>query len=282
MISYFNDQFLPQEEISISPNDRGFVMGDGIYEVIRSYQGHLFQIDAHLKRLSYGAKAFRFNRLIFDELKEISRQLIAKNNLNQMDATVYIQVTRGVATRSHQFPPAETPLTIYATARKFTPKVLDIEKGISAILYPDDRWARCDIKSINLIVNSMAHQHAISSGAQEALFIRKGYLTEGAHTNVIMVKDQTIITPPKTNHILEGITRNVVLSICNKHHIPVEEQSISEEELFQAEELMIVGTTVEITPVIKLNNQPVNDGKPGPVTMKLQRLFNEHVVLVTL
>jgi len=273
--SYLNGEYFQQEKVLISPNDRGFLMGDGIYEVVRSYQGYMFQIDAHMERLSYGAKALHFNRLRFDEIKEITRELIIRNNLIKKDATVYIQITRGVADRSHLFPSADTPLTIYATAKEFFPKLLDIKKGISAILYPDNRWARCDIKSINLIVNSMAHQHAFDSGAQEAIFIRDGYLTEGAHTNVLMVNNQNIITPPKTNYILEGITRKVVLSLCNTHKIPVEERPISEKELFMADELIIVGTTVEITPVIQLNQQLIKDGKPGPVTIKLQRLFNE-------
>jgi D-alanine transaminase len=184
MISYFNGQFLQQKDIAISPNDRGFLMGDGVYEVIRSYHGHLFELDAHIERLCDGAKALQFNFSTFNELKDIAGQLILKNKLAQQDATVYIQVTRGVAKRSHKFPPSDTPLTIYASVKKFTPS--HIINGISATLYPDARWERCNIKSINLIVNSMAHQYAIDSGTQEAIFIRNGYLTEGAHTNVLM------------------------------------------------------------------------------------------------
>jgi D-alanine transaminase len=273
MISYFNGQFLQQKDIAISPNDRGFLMGDGVYEVIRSYHGHLFELDAHIERLCDGAKALQFNFSTFNELKDIAGQLILKNKLAQQDATVYIQVTRGVAKRSHKFPPSDTPLTIYASVKKFTPS--HITNGISATLYPDARWERCNIKSINLIVNSMAHQYAIDSGTQEAIFIRNGYLTEGAHTNVLMVKNKTIMTPPATNFILDGITRKVVLSICHIHNIPVKECSIAEKELFDADELMIVGTTVEILSVIMLNNQPINDGKPGPFTIKLQRLFHD-------
>jgi len=275
VISYFNGQYLPQEEIAISPDDRGFLMGDGIYEVIRSYHGYLFELDAHIERLRNGAQALQFNYSAFKEIKEIANQLITRNELSQQDATVYIQVTRGVAKRSHEFPPSGTALTIYATTQKFVPKSVQAEKGISATLYPDVRWARCNIKSINLIVNSMAHQHAIDSDAQEAIFIRNGYLTEGAHTNVLLVKNKTIITPPATNYILAGITRKVVLSICHIYNIPLEERSVAEKELFTADELMIVGTTVEIMPVVMLNKERINDGKPGPTTIKLQRLFKE-------
>jgi D-alanine transaminase len=250
-------------------------MGDGVYEVIRSYNGQLFELDAHIERLENGAKALQFNVSTFRELKEIAHQLILKNNFYQQDATIYIQVTRGVAKRSHQYPPSGTPLTIYATAQQFTPKINNIEKGISAKLFPDVRWSRCNIKSINLVANSMAHQQSIDSDAQEAIFIRNGYLTEGAHTNVLLVKNNTIITPPATHFILAGITRKVVLSICHIHNIPVEERSASEEELFTSDELMVVGTTVEITPVIKLNNQPIGDEKPGTMTKKLQVLFYE-------
>ena len=275
MISFFNGQFIQQKDIAISPNDRGFLMGDGVYEVIRSYNGQLFELDAHIERLENGAKALQFNVSTFRELKEIAHQLILKNNFYQQDATIYIQVTRGVAKRSHQYPPSGTPLTIYATAQQFTPKINNIEKGISAKLFPDVRWSRCNIKSINLVANSMAHQQSIDSDAQEAIFIRNGYLTEGAHTNVLLVKNNTIITPPATHFILAGITRKVVLSICHIHNIPVEERSASEEELFTSDELMVVGTTVEITPVIKLNNQPIGDEKPGTMTKKLQVLFYE-------
>jgi D-alanine transaminase len=273
MISYFNGQFLQQSDISISPEDRGFLMGDGVYEVIRSYHGHLFELDAHIERLGNGASALLFNRTAFNELKEVASQLIIQNDLCRADATVYIQVTRGAASRSHQFPPSDTPLTIYATSQNFTR--IQSDKGISATLCTDSRWERCNIKSINLVVNSMAHQHAIEAGTQEAIFIRNGYLTEGAHTNVLMVKNKSIITPPATNFILDGITRNVVLSLCRIHNIPVHECSVTEQELFDADELMVVGTTVEIAPVIMLNNQPVNEGKPGPFTIKLQRLFHE-------
>jgi len=275
MISFYNGQFLQHQEIAISPEDRGFLMGDGVYEVIRSYKGHLFELDAHIERLKNGANELQFSNSSFDTIEEIAHQLIERNELSQHDATIYLQVTRGVASRSHQFPPSDTPLTIYATARKFSPNPMSMEQGISATLYPDVRWTLCNIKSINLVVNSMAHQHAIESGAQEGIFIRNGYLTEGAHTNVLLVKHNTIITPPATNFILAGITRKVVLSICHIQNITVEERSVSEKELFTADELMIVGTTVEITPVILLNNRFINDGKPGPVTKKLQGFFNE-------
>jgi len=277
VISYFNGQFLQHKDIAISPDDRGFLMGDGIYEVIRSYDGHLFELDAHIERLKYGAAALQFNESSLNELKNTARQLILKNELSQQDATIYIQVTRGVAKRSHQFPSSGTPLTIYATAQQFTPKLEHAKTGISGALYPDVRWARCNIKSINLIVNSMAHQYAIDSGAHEAILIRNGFLTEGAHTNVLLVKKNTIVTPPATNFILAGITRKVVLSLCNNHDINVVERSVDEKELFTADELIVVGTTVGVTPVISLNNQPINDGQPGPVTKTLQRLFSDMI-----
>ena len=279
MISYYNGQFLQHKNIAISPDDRGFLMGDGVYEVIRSYNGHLFERDAHIERLKNGASALQFNISKFNEIENIVHQLILRNDLSQRDATIYIQVTRGVAKRSHQFPPLDTPLTIYATAQLFTPKSIDMEVGISGALYPDVRWSRCNIKSVSLIVNSMAHQYAIDSGAQEAIFIRDGYLTEGAHTNVLLVKNNTIITPPATNFILAGITRKVILSLCRIHNISAEERSVAEHELFSADELIVVGTTVEITPVIKLNNQPINNCQPGPITKRLQRLYNDMILL---
>jgi len=275
MIVYFNGQFLPKKDISISPDDRGFLFADGIYEVIRSYQGQLFQCQAHIRRLESGATALHFNRTDFNEFSHIAKELIEINQLTQKEATIYIQVTRGTAPRSHQFPSIETPLTIYAEVKVFVPKTSQINNGIKAILVPDYRWSMCNVKSTALIVNTMAHQQAIDAGAQEAIFVRNGFLTEGAHTNVLLIKNNSVITPPKTNYILGGITREVVLNCCYQHSISVEERSINEKELYDADELMLSGTTVEITPIVQLNQKIIGTGSPGPMTRKIQELFRK-------
>ncbi|MFH1863228.1 MAG: aminotransferase class IV [bacterium] len=274
MTAYFNGCFLPQSEICISPDDRGFIFADGLYEVIRSYGGHLFELEAHIARLNYGAHAIRLPITDFAFLKGVAQELIERNDLRG-DASVYLQVTRGVYPRAHPFPDAQTPLTVYALARLFTPKTQEQENGIGVILVPDIRWARCDIKAIGLLPNVMAQQRALDSGAQEALFVRDGCIMEGTHTSVFAAIKGQIITPPKTNYILGGITRQVILNLCREHSIPCAEKPIFEAELEQLEELMVVGTTTELTPVIRIQGKPIGAGVRGEMTFRLQQLFRE-------
>ena len=274
MIGYLNGRYLPQENIVISPEDRGFLFADGIYEVIRSYGGKLFRAKAHLDRLSHGARSLQFNQTDFSFLERVCERLIQDNQLTQGDAVIYMQVTRGVAPRSHAFPPIETPLTVYATAKPFQPHRQEYENGIRVILVPDQRWARCDIKTIGLLANTLAHQRARKSHAAEGLFVRDGAVTEGTHSNVMAVFDGKLITPPRTNYMLAGITREFVLSLCGKLSIPFSETPLYESDILNADELMIVGTTVEVTPVIAVNGENIGSGAPGPVTRKLQKAFH--------
>lgn len=274
MIGYLNGQYLPQENIVISPEDRGFLFADGIYEVIRSYSGKLFRTKAHLDRLSRGARALEFNQTDFSYLGPVCERLIQDNRLTQGDVIIYMQVTRGVAPRSHAFPPIETPLTVYAMARPFQPHLREAETGIRAILIPDQRWARCDIKTVGLLANTLAHQRARNSHATEGLFVRDGAVMEGTHSNVMAVMDGKVITPPRTNYMLAGITREFVLSLCGELSIPFLETPLYESDILNVDELMIVGTTVEVTPVIAVNNEKIGSGIPGPLTRKLQKAFH--------
>lgn len=277
MIGYLNGQYMPQEKIFISPEDRGFLFADGIYEVIRSYGGRLFRAKAHLERLSHGASVLQFNQTDFSYLKAVCEKLLLDNRLTHGDAVVYMQVTRGVAPRSHAFPPIETPLTVYATAKSFQSHLQDAETGIRAILVPDQRWARCDIKTIGLLANTLAHQRARISHATEGLFVRDGAVMEGTHSNVMAVFDGKIITPPKTNYMLAGITREFVLEFCEEISVPFSENPLYEADILNADELMIVGTTVEVTPVIAVNGENIGSGAPGPITRNLQKAFQEKV-----
>lgn len=274
MIAYFNGRYLPKNEIVISPEDRGFLFADGLYEVIRSYSGKLFRPKDHLERLSAGAGALQFNQTDFGFLEEVCYRLIQENRLTQGDAVIYMQVTRGVAPRSHAFPPAGTPLTVYAAAKPFEPHHEESENGIRTILIPDQRWARCDIKTVGLLANSLAHQRARNSGCTEGFFVRDGAVMEGTHSNVMAVFGGRLITPPKTNYILAGITRGYVLELCREISIPFTEAPLFEAEIRNADELMIVGTTVEVTPVIAVDNAVIGSGRPGPVTRKLQERFH--------
>jgi len=274
MIAYFNGRYLPEEDIRISPEDRGFVFADALYEVIRTYEGRLFETQAHWARLSYGAKALRFNRTDFNDLTEVAETLLRENGLTQGDATVYVQVTRGQAPRSHAFPPQETPLTLYASARPFFPKGFASD-GVSVILVSDQRWARCDIKTVGLTANVLAQQQAQDHGAYEALFVRDGAVLEGTHTNLFTVFDGTVVTPPRTNYILGGITRQVILGLCKELSIPAVESPVFESRLMEADEIMVVGTTTEITPVLRVNRQKLRSGAPGEITRRLWKAFRE-------
>ena len=279
MIAYLNDRFLREEEIRISPDDRGFLFADALYEVVRSYEGRLFEARAHWDRLGYGATALRFKQVDFHDLTEVAETLIRENGLTRGDATVYVQVTRGQAPRSHAFPPPETPLTLYASARPFVPRRSPLE-GVSVILVPDQRWSRCDIKTVGLTANILAHQQAIDRHASEALFVRDGAVMEGTHTNLFCVLGGTVVTPPRTNYILGGITRRVVLELCRDLSIPFSEGPIFESQILEAEEIMVVGTTMEITPVLTVNGQSLRPGAPGEVTRRLSRAFREKVAAV--
>jgi D-alanine transaminase len=277
MISYLNGHYLPHEEIHISPDDRGFLFSDGLYEVMRSYSGALFQVQAHLDRLSYGAKALRYTVTDFSYLADVAHRLIQDNGLTHGDALVYLQVTRGAASRSHRFPPHDTPLTVYAKATPFSPRRDEQEHGINVILVPDQRWARCDIKTISLLANTLAHQQAFENNAAEALFVRDGVVLEGTHSNLFAVLNGILTTPPRTNYLLTGITRQVVLRLCRKHSISYQEKTILASELKQAEELMVTGTTTEITPITRIDGDPVGSGSPGKYATELQQAFFEFV-----
>jgi D-alanine transaminase len=277
MIVYFNEQFMPKDEVRISPDDRGFLFADGAYEVIRVYQGRLFQTGRHLQRMARSLRELRMAGPQPDRLAEIAEQLIRDNRLENEEALVYMQITRGAAPRKHAFPGHEVPPTVYVAAFPFQSPAEKLEKGVGIILVPDIRWTRCDIKSVSLLPNVLAQQQAKDSGAEEAVFVRDGALTEGTHTNFAAVFEEQLVTFPQSHYILPGITRAVVLDLCRGLNIPVKEYPILETDLKNATEMMVLSTTSEIMPVVQVNDWPVGDGKPGPVTRTLQRAFRELV-----
>jgi D-alanine transaminase len=273
MIVYFNGDFLPKELVRISPDDRGFLFADGAYEVIRSYDGRLFKLQAHLQRLENSLQALHIAAPDTGKLQDAAAQLLQHNALTTEDAALYVQVTRGVAPRKHAFPPSNTPPTIYLTASPFRASPEKWEQGVRIILLPDMRWSRCDIKSVALLPNVLANQQAKESGAHEAVFVRKGTITEGSHTNFAAVFDGRLITHPRTHHILPGITREIVLDLCRELDLSCSESPIREAKLREASELMLLGTTTEIMPVVQVDDWQVGNGQPGPVTRTLQRAF---------
>lgn len=276
MIVYYNGSYSDKQALCISPDDRGFLFGDGTYEVVRVYQGRPFHLDGHLARLSRSLHAIRIrlNDLAF--LHEVSRTLIQKNGLESSDASIYIQITRGVAERHHRFPRGIPP-TVYVNAALAARPEEQLEAGVSVITAPDRRWGRCDIKSIALLANVLASQEAADQAAYESVFIRGDKLTEGTHTNFCAVFRGTVLTHPADCHILDGITRELVLDLCRDLGIPVQEIPIAADRIHQADEAFVLGTTTEIMPVIQIDGQPVGSGNPGPVTRRLQDAFGRQI-----
>lgn len=271
MITYFNGRFLDKSEVRISPDDRGFVFADGLYEVIRSYDGSLFRCDEHLQRLEVGCRALRFSLPPVADVRRWMRQLLDQNRME--DATLYIQVTRGCAPRKHRFPPAETPLTIYIEPKPLEPCMELHTQGAKAILVPDLRWARCDIKSVALLPNVLAQQRAFEAGAWEALLVRDGAILEGSHSNVFFVKNDTLVTAPLNNYILPGITRQAVLELAVRLGLRTKLDVFYEQERAELQEAFIASTTMEVQPIVSIDDQPVGKGFPGPLTRQLQLEF---------
>jgi D-alanine transaminase len=270
---YLNGSFLPQEQASISPFDRGFLFSDGVYEVVRYYppRGY-FQKEAHLRRLQYGMEQLRIEKVDTDQIDRVIEDLVRRNGHTAAQAIAYIQVTRGsYFPRQHFFPPPSTPPTILITTGPFKPHTEEIEKGARVLLEDDIRWSRCDIKTIALIPNVLSRQRAVEAGAAETIWARDGFMTEGTHTNFCAVKDGTLITPPRSRFILSGVTRQVVLDLCRTMHIPLQETPLNKADIPALTECMIIGTTTEVTPVVKVNDWIIGDGLPGNVTRRLQK-----------
>ncbi|MGH7693365.1 MAG: aminotransferase class IV [Gemmatimonadaceae bacterium] len=269
-IVYLNGQFLPRSEAKLSVDERAFFFGDGIYEVTRAIGGRLFEWPRHLRRLERGLREMRLTPSITgEELESISLRLLRDNDFSDGEAAVYLEITRGAAPRTHHFPPPGTPCTIFLSATRFTPPHDVRAKGGTAVTFPDFRWARGDIKSLNLIPSVLAKQHAVDNSATEAIFVRDGAMTEGSHTNVFGVFDGELRTYPESNYILAGITREVVLELAAELGIPVRLMPIFTPEFAHIEELFITGTTSDVMPIVALNGLPVGDGRPGRITMSL-------------
>ncbi|MCC7195302.1 MAG: D-amino-acid transaminase [Gemmatimonadaceae bacterium] len=272
---YLNGEFVPAERARVSVNDRGYVFGDGIYEVVRVTEGRVFAWDEHARRMARGLGEVRidFNASDVAALGGVCERLLDDNGLRTGEATIYLQVTRGAAPRLHYFPPAGTPPGVYAAPSRFTPSREMRERGIAAIVLPDIRWSRCDIKTINLMGAVLGRQAAREAGAYEALLIRDGMLTEGAATNAFVVLGGVARTYPLSNYILPGITRQVVIAAARDAGVHVAEEPVTQQQLLAADEVFIVGTTTDVAPVVTIDGRAVGDGKPGPVTRRVQEAF---------
>lgn len=270
--AFLNGRFLPLAEATISIEDRGFQFGDGVYEVIRTYRGQPFKLNAHLARLDRSAQAIDLRQPFSsdqwaDYVKEGLRLAAFP------EAKIYVQITRGTAPRDHAYAPDLQP-TVLMTIRELQPLNAGIQaNGVAVITMKDIRWGRCDIKSINLLANVLARQQAKDRGVFEAILVRDGQVTEGAVSNVFIVRDRNLFTAPEGAWILSGVTREVVLDLARHEGLTVQERYCSEQELLEATEVFLTGTTVEILAVVQIDGKPIGRGQPGPVTLSLAKRF---------
>jgi D-alanine transaminase len=271
----WKDQLMSADEVHISYQDRGYYFGDGVYEVFRIYQGRCFEKAAHLDRLQRSAEAVQLKLPYpIERIEALLDQLLTAERLHE--GTLYLQITRGNAIRSHIMPEAAEP-NLLAYCNEVNRPVLTMDEGIRAVTLPDIRWLRCDIKCLNLLPNTLAKQQAVEQGVGEAILHRDGIVTECSASNIMIIRDGTLITHPANNYILHGVTRSFVLNLAEQLNIPIVEEPFTVKQLIEADEAMITGTTVEITPINEVDGKNIGDGKPGPLTRKLQEAFEQAI-----
>jgi D-alanine transaminase len=274
-LSYLNGKFLPLAEACVSPMDRGFLFGDGVYEVIPVYSRRPFRLDEHLGRLQRSLAALRLaNPLPPDDWRGIVARLVAQAEWE--DQSVYLQVTRGpMAVRNHAFPANVTP-TVFGLVEPLVPPAPELRaQGVAAVSAADFRWLRCDIKATSLLANCLLRQMAIDAGCAETLMFRDGILSEGAASNIFAVKDGTLLAPQKNHLMLTGITYDVVLELAAAHGLKTEVRDIADAEVRDADELWLTSSTKEVLPIVTLDGRPVGTGRPGPVFGKMHGWYQD-------
>jgi len=271
-IVYLNGEFMPLTDAKISVLDRGFIYGDGVYELVPVYAGQPFRMPHHLQRLQrsldgiglanpYGAK--RWEAMLGD--------LIGKNPWPNQG--VYLQVTRGVAKRDHAFPAGATPTVFMMSNPLATPTAEQVTRGVAVVTAEDNRWHRCDLKTISLLGNVLMRQLAADHGAVETVMFRDGFLTEASASNVLIVKDGTIVVPPKDNHILPGITYDATMEFAREADIAVEIRAVPKDEALAADEMWLSSSTKEVLAITTVDGRPFASGAPGPVFRKVWETF---------
>jgi len=274
MIVFLNGKFLPVEQAHVSVLDRGFIFGDGVYEVIPVYNGKLLRIDQHLDRLKKNLEAIRLNlSMSTGQWEEIIYELVQCNDCADKNASIYLQVTRGAAPRNHSLPVESTP-TVFSMCNPAVSAAPELgEQGVAAITLEDNRWKNCHIKSISLLPNVLLRQQAVDSGAVESILIRDNCVTEGAASNLFIVQDGLLLTPPKGQYLLPGITRDLILELALENNIPFNEQVIKEYELRGADEIWLSSSTKDILPVTLLDGKKISKGVPGPLWQTMNNLL---------
>ncbi len=274
-IVYLNGEFMPLAEARVPVLDRGFIFGDGVYEVIPVYARTPLRLAEHLARMQNSLDAIRLrNPLSAEKWTQIVGQIIARNPWD--DQGVYVQVTRGVAPRDHMFP-ADTAPTVFVMANPMSqPSAEQRERGVGVITAEDFRWHRCDIKSVSLLANCLLRQLAAEAGCIETVLLRDGFVTEASASNVFLVKRGVIVSPPKDRRILPGITLDLVLDLAREAQLPVEIRAVPERELGEADEIWVSSSTKEVLPVTTLDGKPVGNGKPGPMYARMHGLYQKY------
>lgn len=272
---FLNGKFIAAGEARVSVFDRGFIFGDGIYEVIPVYGGRPFRLPQHLQRLQSNLDSVHItNPHSIEKWSDIITTLI--NEIDASDQAIYLQITRGVAPRDHAFP-EDTKPTVFAYSKALGyPSDAELTNGVSAITTADIRWRRCDIKSIALLGNVILRQQAVEQGAAEAILLHDNHVTEGAASNIFVVKDNTLYTPPKNEQILPGITRDLVVELANANKIICKEASVPINLLREADEVWLTSSTKEVLPIVRIDDVDVGDGKPGPMHKHMTSLYRSY------
>lgn len=275
-VAFINGMFVPMAEAKVSIEDRGFQFGDGVYEVIRTYKGRPFELEAHLARLDRSATALDLKQPYSHD--DWTRHILEGiRRAAYPESKIYVQITRGVAPRDHAYSD-DAPPTVVMTVREFHPLDRSVQvAGVEAITTEDIRWGRCDIKSVNLLANVLARQQVKQAQVFEAILVNEGLVTEGAVSNVMVVQGGTVVTAPQGSRILSGITRTVVLDLARSEGLPVQERFVSQADLYEADEVFLTGTTVEVLAVIRVDGKIIGDGRPGPIAQRLAARFTSRV-----
>ncbi|MFY3792243.1 D-amino-acid transaminase [Ureibacillus sp. MALMAid1270] len=272
----WNDKIVNDDEVVISKEDRGYQFGDGVYEVIKVYNGEMFTIDEHIDRLYLSADKIKLTiPMTKDKLHKLIHELVEKDQLGT--GHIYLQFTRGTSPRVHNFPVGDIQPVLTAYTKENARPLENFEKGVKATFVEDIRWLRCDIKSLNLLGAVLAKQEAVEKGCYEAILHRGDVVTEGSSTNVFGIKDGVLYTHPANNFILKGITRTVVLECANEIGLPVKEEAFTKAETLEMDEVFVTSTTSEVTPVISIDDVKIAEGKVGEWTRKLQAQFETKI-----
>jgi len=273
-IAYLNGEFLPLDQARVPVLDRGFIFGDGVYEVIPVYSRRPFRLPEHLKRLQHSLDAVRLDPPMTDaEWTRLIGEIVKRNAGD--DQSVYLQVTRGVARRDHAFPKEVRPTVFLMSGPLVTPAKEQVDNGVACITATDYRWLKCDVKSVSLLGNCLLRQSAAEAGAVEVVLFRDGYLTEASASNVFVVRDGRLLAPPKNHLILPGITYDVVLELAAASGVPTDLREIPEQEVRRADELWITSSTKEVLAVTALDGKPVGSGRPGAVFKLIHQAYQE-------